>query len=246
MMKKSILLALFWALAWLILPGFNLAQTTTGAIRVDTSQISASTQSYPFSEDIARFESLDRVQPPPQNAILFIGSSSIRMWQSLAQDMAPLAVINRGFGGSQAEHAVHYIDRIVLPYRPYAIVFYEGDNDITAGVTPEQFLTHCRRFAEIVRQAMPACRIYFLSIKPSFSRLQVWPQMQAANALLKEFCQTDAHLTFIDISSAMLEPDGQLKTDIFLPDNLHLNERGYQIWTRIVRQRLIADLKSEL
>lgn len=167
------------------------------------------------------------------------------MWQSLAQDMAPLMVLNRGFGGSQAEHAVHYIDRIVLPYRPYAIVFYEGDNDLAAGGTPEQFLAHCRRFAEIVRQALPKCRIYFLSIKPSFARLQVWPQMQAANALVKEFCRNTEGLAYIDVSTAMFDPDGQLKTNIFMPDNLHLNAEGYQIWTRIIRQRLLADLKSE-
>lgn len=193
---------------------------------------------YPFEDAIRLFRAQDRKNPPPQNAILFIGSSSIRMWRTLAQDLAPLPVINRGFGGSRAEHAVHFINAIVLPYRPRTIVFYEGDNDLAAGVSPEAFLVQCRLFAEKVHAELPHTRIYFLSIKPSGLRYQLWPQMQAANRLLQQFAAAHDYLDFIDVSTAMHDSLGQLRADIFMPDRLHLNAKGYAIWTRIVRQKL--------
>jgi len=193
---------------------------------------------YPFEDAIRLYRAQDRKNPPPQNAILFIGSSSIRLWHTLAQDLAPLPLINRGFGGSHAEHAVHFIDEIVLPYRPRTIVFYEGDNDLAAGVSPEAFLAQCRQFAEKVHAALPKTRIYFLSIKPSGLRYPLWPQMQVANRLLQQFAAEHDYLDFIDVSTAMHDSLGQLRADIFMPDRLHLNAKGYEIWTRIVRQKL--------
>lgn len=196
---------------------------------------------YPFEEVIQRFKVQDRKNPPPKNAFLFVGSSSIRMWKSLAEDMAPLPVINRGFGGSQAEHVLHYLDEIVLSYRPKAIVFYEGDNDLAAGVSPEAFLARCRVFAEKVHSSLPETRIYFLSIKPSGLRYHIWPKMQQANQLLQTFAKEHEYLDYIDIGTAMHDSSGRLRQDIFLPDDLHMNARGYAIWTKIVRERLEAD-----
>ncbi len=198
---------------------------------------------YPFEPEIQHYEFLDKKNPSPQNAILFVGSSSIRMWKTLEKDMAPLTVINRGFGGSQAEHVVHFFDRIVLPYHPKAIVFYEGDNDIAVGKSPEEILTQTRIFSDKVHQALPNARIYFLSIKPSFARYHLWETMRQANALLKNYAQQHDFLTFIDISEAMHDSDGKLRQDIFSGDGLHMNERGYKIWTDIIKTRLLMTLK---
>lgn len=195
---------------------------------------------YPFEEDIQIFEQADRKSFPPSDAILFIGSSSIRMWQTLEEDMAPLPVINRGFGGSQAHHVLHFVDRIVIPYQPRAIVFYEGDNDIAAGKSPQQFIDECRIFADRVQRQLTGTPIFFLSVKPSFSRLQFEEQRREANKLLQELCAGDERLHYIDVSTVMFDETGQLRDDIFLDDQLHLNAKGYELWADIVRKELFS------
>lgn len=196
--------------------------------------------SYPFEENIQIFEQADQKSFPPSDAVLFIGSSSIRLWKTLEEDMAPLAVINRGFGGSQAHHVLHFMDRIVIPYQPRAIVFYEGDNDIAAGKGAQQFIDECRIFADRVQRRLPGTPIFFLSIKPSFSRLQFEDQRREANKLLQELCDADERLFYIDVSTAMFDESGHLRDDIFLNDQLHLNTKGYELWADIVRNILFS------
>jgi lysophospholipase L1-like esterase len=152
--------------------------------------------------------------------------------------MAPLKVINRGFGGSQAADVIYYTDRIVIPYQPTKIIFYEGDNDIAHGKSPEQVLTDCQTFVEKVHTALPDTIIYFLSIKPSLAREHLWKTMQKANALLEEYTKAHEFLEFIDISNAMHDKTGKLRLNIFQPDGLHLNAAGYQIWTEVIKKRI--------
>jgi len=194
---------------------------------------------YPFENEIRNYEVIDKQTPPPANPILFVGSSSIRMWKSLEEDMAPLTVINRGFGGSQAHQVIHYLNRIVLPYRPKAIVFYEGDNDVASGKTPQQFVEECNTFVQLVHEGVSEIPIFFLSVKPSFSRIQFEPQRKLANQLLQEYCETDDLLEFIDVSATMFNESGELREDIFLNDQLHMNQKGYGLWTDVIKARLL-------
>ena len=135
-----------------------------------------------FETQIRRFEKSDKINPQKKNAILFIGSSSIGKWKTLKSDMAPLKVINRGFGGSQMTDVLYYLDRMVIPYQTQKIVIYEGDNDIAHGKTPEQFLENSLKFVEKVHTALPNTTLYFLSIKPSIARYHLWEQLQRVYA----------------------------------------------------------------
>jgi lysophospholipase L1-like esterase len=189
---------------------------------------------------IRKLEEEDRRSPPPKGVIVFTGSSSIRFWKSLKEDMAPLPAVNRGFGGSQIHQVTHYADRIVLPYQPRAVVFYGCENDI-AGVffskkkSAAEVCEAYRRFCEKVRAALPEVPIYFISIKPPKRRLKFWPAMQVANRLVREYCASKERLQFIDIVPAMLDADGDPRRDVFKWDGIHLNEKGYAIWTSVVR-----------
>ena len=189
---------------------------------------------------IRQFEKEDRRSPPPKGVIVFIGSSSIRFWKSLKEDMAPLPVVNRGFGGSQIHQVTHYADRIVLPYQPRAIVFYGCENDI-AGVflskkrSPTEVREAYQGFCEKIHAALPEVPIYFISIKPPKRRLRLWPAMQVANQFVREYCASEERLHFIDIVPAMLDADGKPRRDVFKWDGIHLNEKGYAIWASVVR-----------
>ena len=156
--------------------------------------------------------------------------------------MAPLPAVNRGFGGSQAFQAVFYADQLVNADKPSRVVFYEGDNDIYTGKSPEAFLEECRKFTAKVHAALPKTRIYFLSIKPSPSRAGKLETYKRANALLQAYTATDPRLAYIDVASAMYDQSGQIRRDIFGPDLLHMNAAGYAIWTDIIKKRLTDDI----
>ncbi len=198
-----------------------------------------------WEADIRRFEAADRRDGRPTGLIVFTGSSSIRFWATLSADMAPLPVINRGFGGSQVHQVAYYADRIVIPYQPKAVVFYAGENDI-AGVyfskkkTAVEVAAAYRQFCEKVHAALPSVPIYFISLKPPKARLAYWPIMQAANRLIQDDCASDARLHYIDVVPAMLDADGHTRGELFRWDGIHLNARGYQIWTAVVKPILLA------
>ncbi|KAA3609198.1 MAG: hypothetical protein DWQ05_22960 [Calditrichaeota bacterium] len=198
----------------------------------------AASRDYPFEAEIRKFEKIDAKNPPPDDAVLFVGSSSFRLWDSLKKDMAPITVINRGFGGSETEHAVHYFDRVVQPYNPRAIVFYEGDNDIAAGKLPVEIVVHFKEFITLVDKRLPETPVFYIAIKPSIARKDYLPQMKKANGLIKEFCRSRNNLTFVDVSSGMLQTDGEIRSDIFIKDNLHMNAKGYAIWAEMIKPLL--------
>lgn len=191
-----------------------------------------------YESNIKAFEISDKTNPPPKEAILFIGSSSIVGWKTLAQDFPDLKVINRGFGGSTISECTAFVERIVIPYHPRMIVFYAGDNDLPAGKTPRQVLTDYKAFVRKVREALPKVRIAFISIKPSPSRWKFVEKQREANKLIAEFSRRTEGLDYIDVFTAMLGPDGKPKPDLFRPDNLHMTEKGYKLWADIVRPHL--------
>jgi lysophospholipase L1-like esterase len=191
-----------------------------------------------WEKDIQAFEAADKTNPPPKNAILFIGSSSIKRWTTLSQDFPEHKVINRGFGGSHLDDSVYYFDRIVAPYKPKMIVVYVGSNDINFGKTPEQVFAAFKEFVAKTHKALPKTRVAYISIAPNPARWSQIEQIKATNKLIEDFIQQDSRLTFINVFPEMLGPDGKPKPDIFVSDKLHMNQKGYELWTTIVRPYL--------
>ena len=200
-----------------------------------------------YASAIEKFLAADAEQFPPAGAVLCIGSSSMLGWHStIEEDFAPLTVIPRGFGGSTMYDVLYYADKIVLPYEPRAILIYEGENDISAGVLPETILEVFNTFVDLVHTEFPETRIYFISLKPSIRRWHLWDKMQITNALIARECARNDLLTFYDISAGMLNEEGEPKPEIFLGDELHMNDLGYDIWReRIIPRLKAAELKYE-
>lgn len=183
-----------------------------------------------WESEIAAFERADRAQAPPHGAVLFLGSSSIRLWETLASDFPELTTIRRGFGGSQLADAIHYADRIVLPYEPATIVLYAGDNDLWAGATPRQVVEDYERFVAVVHERLPRTRILFLAIKPSTARWSIADRIRTTNALIRERASRDARLGYVDVFTPMLGADGLPRSDLLIEDGLHLSPAGYELW----------------
>jgi len=195
-----------------------------------------------WESTIRKFEEGDKVSPPPQNAIVFIGASSIVRW-NLKESFPELGAqaINRGFGGSLAADSVRYADRIVIPYKPRMVVFYAGDNDVEANHTPQQIADDFIAFERKVHAALPATQIVFISIKPSIRRFPWIEQIKGANALVKQYIATHSHLTFVDIVPRMLGPDGKPRKELLVADGLHMTPAGYKIWNDALRPILQAN-----
>lgn len=190
-----------------------------------------------FEEAIRAFEREDERKPPPRGAILFLGSSSIRLWK-LDRSFPDLDAINRGFGGSEISDSIEHASRIVLPYRPRTIVFYAGDNDIAAGKTPERVAADFKRLVDIVHADLPETRIVYISIKPSIARWQLVDAMRDANRRIEKLCAADERLLFVDIDRPMLGEDGRPRRELLVDDGLHLSEKGYELWTKKVSEAL--------
>lgn len=187
-----------------------------------------------FDEEIERFLEWDQQNSLPPNPVLFVGSSSIRLWKT-AEDFPQLPVINRGFGGAHISDVLFFMEKIVLPYRPAVIVFYAGDNDIADDKSAETVLADFRQFVERVHQPLPETRIIFLPIKPSLARWNFWPEMKKANALIEAYCANDRRLFYADTATPMLAGDGKPGRELFLEDGLHLNAAGYRLWSQVLK-----------
>jgi lysophospholipase L1-like esterase len=188
----------------------------------------------PFWNEIIAFKKADTAAFPQKNAILFVGSSSFRMWQDVQKDFPGLTIINRGFGGSSLPDLIRYENEIIFPYAPKQIVIYAGENDL-AGSDTLAAQTVVKRFVQLfndIRSKLPDVPIAFVSIKPSPSRAHLMPKMVVANTLIAAFLKTQPHTAFVDVYRKMLTPEGKPMPDIFLQDNLHMNRKGYEIWRR--------------
>lgn len=192
-----------------------------------------------FAPEIAAFAEADKAHRPPPCGFLFVGSSSIRFWSTLVPDMAPLPVINRGFGGSEISDVDYYFDQVVAPYRPRAIVFYAGENDVADHKTPGQVAADFARFMALKTKALGDTPVYFVSLKPSKLRWDQFELQKQTNAKIRAMMASRRDLHFIDVVPAMLA-NGQPK-DIYRPDRLHMTAPGYAIWTAIIRPVLIEE-----
>lgn len=192
--------------------------------------------SYRWESAIRALEKRDALTPPAEGAVFFCGSSSIVLWD-LPKAFPDLRTVKRGFGGSKIADTTFFAHRILLPYKPKAIVFYAGDNDLAGGYTPERVRNDFRAFVAVVRTKHPTVPIHFVAIKPSLARWKSWGRIQQANALIKAEC--DGHLVnFIDITGPMLGADGKPRAELLAKDGLHLSPAGYALWNEIVREAL--------
>ena len=194
-----------------------------------------------FEEDIQAFEADAKASMPPEGAILVTGSSSIRRWSSMEADLAPLTVIPRGFGGSAMADVLYFVDRLVIPYNPRAVVIYEGDNDTGRySVPPMTIAGELKQIVQKIHTALPQTRVYVMSVKPSLARWDNWDKAQETNELYQKFVASSDLLTYIDVATPFLRADGTVMDDIFVDDGLHLNEKGTRIWASTIKAVLMA------
>lgn len=190
-----------------------------------------------WEESIAKFEKADAATPPGHGRILFVGSSSIRIWDT-DRWFPSRGVLNRGFGGSQVSDVNYFAHRIVLKYRPRVIVFYAGDNDINKGKSAERVTKDFQLFGQLIRERLPECHLIYIPIKPSLARWKLWSEMSRANAAIREYLARCDRFHYADIVTPALDEDGRPRPEIFKDDGLHLNDEGYAIWTSVVTRLL--------
>jgi lysophospholipase L1-like esterase len=200
----------------------------------------------PFYDEIQNFKKQDSAHFPPKNAILFVGSSSIRKWEDVQSYFPDEKIINRGFGGSELTDAIRNANEIIIPYHPKQVVIYSGENDLAYSdtITPVIVLARFRSLFNIIRSALPGVPLIYISIKPSPSRAALMPRMEEANKLIKQFLQSKKKTVFVDIYHKMLDKNGKPMPDLFLDDNLHMNAKGYHIWQKAIAPYLIKDKRQ--
>jgi lysophospholipase L1-like esterase len=190
-----------------------------------------------WEKEVAAVEKRLTDDPPREGAVVFAGSSSVRLWD-LKKSFPGAGHVNVGFGGSVIADSAHFAPRLIAPHRPKAVVLYAGDNDIASGRTPEQVLADFQALCAAVWKDVPRCRVLFVSIKPSVLRWKQFDEQTRANALVRDYCKADDRLTFVDVVPLMLGPDGRPRPELFAKDGLHLSPAGYEKWTAAVGEAL--------
>jgi lysophospholipase L1-like esterase len=205
-----------------------------------------STSTPKWAGEIANFEKISKEQKYPDDAILFTGSSSIRKWTTIEEDMKPHSVISRGFGGSKIEDLAYYFDRIVYPHRFKAIVIFSGTNNLTGKKNdskPQDILKMAQLIKRKIRSKYPEVPVFWMAITATNARISAWDKVQEANRLVRNMCEKSSNFHFIETKDYYLGKDGKPIKELFVKDQIHLNEEGYAIWTKIIRKELDAHLK---
>lgn len=189
-----------------------------------------------FETEIKNFEKEDTEKGVKKGEILFYGSSSWRIWKDIKTDLAPLPVINRGFGGSTIPELIHYAERVVFPHEPKLLVIYGGENDLSGKKykSAEQMFDSYRQFVSLVQNRLPKTKICFVSMKLSPSRRQHWETVKKGNAMIKSF-STGKRLSYIDINPVLFNANGTVKSELYTKDSLHLNPQGYHEYAKVLK-----------
>jgi lysophospholipase L1-like esterase len=190
-----------------------------------------------YEEEVSALEQRLREAPPPAGQVAFYGSSSMRMWESLEEELRAVGALNLAFGGSTLEACVWFFERLVVPCQPRAIVCYAGDNDLGDGRTPDEVVASFRELLVKVDTHFPTIPFTMLSIKPSPSRWHLADRIRSTNEAIRRELQGRDGRYYIDIFSAMLGSDGRPNESLFLEDKLHVSPRGYQVWKRLLASR---------
>lgn len=186
----------------------------------------------------------DARESPAPGGVVFIGSSSIALWENAQHDFPFITLIRRGFGGSTVPQSTLYADRIAIPYQPRMIVMYAGDNDLAHGASPEQVRDDFQDFVAKVHAALPDTKIAFASIKFSPLRWNLKTEIARANALIQKFCEETPLVDFVDLTATMLGENGEPRPELF-KDELHPNLDGYRAWTGVLAPALRDLLDTE-
>ena len=219
--------------SWLLLVGLLIVTVAPPARCAETNHNFAR-----WEKEIAAYEQSDRTNPPPKGALLFIGSSTVRLWKTLAQDFPGYRVINRGFGGSQIMDSAHFAERIIFPYDPKMIFLRAGGNDLWAGKSPEQVFAEFKEFVAKVHAKLPETEIVFISLCPSVARWKRADQEKTLNTLVKDYVRQSPRVNYIETYTMSLGPDGQPRPELFVADKLHFNAEGYKLLAELVRPHL--------
>lgn len=191
----------------------------------------------PYWNEIQAFKTSDSLHFPEKNQVLFIGSSSFRLWKDVNADFPGYKILNRAFGGATLLDVIRYRYEVIYAYQPRQIVLYCGENDfavsdtVTSEIVTARFIT----LYKLIRDKYPSVPFVFVSIKPSPSRVHLQEKMAAANEQIRMFLQGEQKTQFADVYSAMLTEQGKIREDIFVEDRLHMNKTGYAIWQRILK-----------
>ena len=196
-----------------------------------------------FEKEIRNYEKQDSISMPAIGQILFIGSSSFRIWKTFATDLAGISAINRGFGGSTMADALYYFDRMVIKYAPSTVVVYEGDNDLAKGKSIEELAKEYEDFSNRLKKALPKTKLVYLAVRPSLSRIAIVDKQKQFNLWLEKYCKSQKGRFFLDMHSPFYLPDGTVMPDIFVADRLHLNEKGYLIFSAKIREFILEKLR---
>lgn len=200
----------------------------------------------PWENEIAAFERRDLTNRAPDEAVLFVGSSSVALWETLRNDLPRFRVFRRGFGGAHMSDVVTYAGRIILPYEPLMVVVHAGGNDLAAGKSPGQVLKDFKALVRRIHRVNPQLRIGFISIKPSPARWHLVQAIRQANRMIKAYTEQDERLVFIDIFDQMLDGSGQPRQSLYASDGLHLNREGYRLWADSVRPYLPPEARRRM
>lgn len=206
----------------------------------------AAGQTTDFESAISSFERQDIRFPPPRDALVITGSSTIRLWTGVRNDLAPLEVIPRGFGGSTADDLLVYMDRIVFPYAPRAVVIYEGDHDLQVGMTPQFIVDRMAQIVARIGTETPETRIYIISVKPSPKYWALWPQAVELNQMVAELCALTPRCTYIDTTAALLGSNGKFIPAYYRSDRVHFNAAGYAAWLGVVEPVLMLGEAADI
>ncbi len=193
-----------------------------------------------FEEEIKAFEHVDRTRRYNSGNTVFVGSSSIRMWENLESDLNDIDAMNRGFGGSTIPEVYHYFDRIVSKYKPGRIVIYAGENDIAEDADPVTVARNFEVLIKLIRDKHGAIPVYFISLKPSPARWSLESKFLETNERIKNYCAKNDDLFYIDIHPAMIN-DNKPDPDLYVEDDLHMSRRGYEIWLKAIQSALSAE-----
>lgn len=188
-----------------------------------------------WEKEISAYEASDKTNPPPKGALLFIGSSTVRMWKTLAQDFPSVKVINRGFGGSQIADSTHFAERVIFPYEPSKVFLRAGGNDLWLGKSAEEVFGDFKEFVAKVHGKLPKTEIVFISLSPSIARWKQADKEKAVNTMVQEFVKQNPSVKYIETFSLPLGSDGQPRPELFLADKLHFNAEGYKLLAECVR-----------
>jgi lysophospholipase L1-like esterase len=219
----------------------NLRLVTLGLLLASAWNSASGAPAHDFAKwekEISAFEQKDQTNPPPKDALLFIGSSTIRLWATLAEDFPNHKVINRGFGGSQIEDATHFADRVIFSYQPRMIFLRAGGNDLWAGKSPEQVFGDYTNFVQTIHSKLPKTQIVFISLSPSIARWGQANKEKQVNQLVQDYVGKHEGLKYIETYSLPLGADGKPRAELFRDDKLHFNAQGYKLLKESVRPSL--------